>query len=115
MNYNYNLTPSGYMQEGYPMNQYPGQVPSQQPRRHITKKEILEYIQNFTCASELKQVDSFETLLARHICQGTTVIKLLNKSIIEVPVDDCGCIPVEIFVCPVCRKVIVNKQSLDFY
>lgn len=111
----YNPLPPGYLQNGFPVEQYPGQFPQQPVRPHITKRDILGYIQSFTSASEIKQVDSFDTLRTRHICAGMQGIKLLDKTFIEVPVGDGSNIPVEVFVCPVCRKVIVNKQSLEFY
>ena len=86
-----------------------------QGRNHTTKREILEYIKMFAGTQDLEQVDSFETLRARHICAGTNIIKILDKNVIEVPLNQGGSILVETFFCPMCRKILVNKQSLEFY
>lgn len=102
-------TPMGPFGMIDPMGVYP-----QQSGGHTTKKEIVEFIQAYTGSINVEQVDSFETQRARHICSGTSIIKILDKSVIEVPLKQGGSILVETFICPMCRKVLVNRESLEF-
>lgn len=90
----------------------------QHPRYHKpTKKEIRDYIVNQLNPSEVINVDDFETLNTRHICRGSKVVSVLGKQVYSVPMqvfsDEMGYINVEIVFCPTCRKLLINKSSLD--
>lgn len=107
----------GMMPNGMPMQRpsmYPQGMYSQpmQHQRATTKKDILSYIQNFACPSEVEQVAEFDTIKTRHICRGFKEIVLLDKQTIQVPTTS-GVIGVEVFFCPRCRKLLINSQSLE--
>lgn len=80
--------------------------------RKTTKKDILEYLQMRSGASEIVQIDEFETQRTRHICQGSKRIVVLEKGTEPVPTSD-GCVFAEYFLCNNCRKLIINKQSIE--
>ena len=75
------------------------------------RKDVLAYLQYLSNASFIEQVDEFETPNARHICQGTKEIKILPKGVVSVPTTE-GNLPVEYFLCPSCRLLLVNKSCL---
>lgn len=81
--------------------------------RKTTRKDVITYLQNKSCASEIVLVNDFETQRARHICKGGKDIYVLEKGIEQVPTSF-GYISVEYFLCPVCKKLILNKQTLVF-
>lgn len=77
-----------------------------------TKQAIRDYVCMFMGANSVELVDDFETLKARHICQGTTMIQLLDRRYVPVPTTK-GMINVEVFFCTNCRKLIINRSSMD--
>lgn len=77
-----------------------------------TKKELQDFIAFQLNASEVIRVDDFETLNTRHICMGTKKIQILSKQPYIVP-SEVGNITVEIVYCPQCRKLLLNKNSLE--
>ena len=79
-----------------------------------TKKSIQDYVCLTTGCSSYEVVEEFETSMTRHICPGSKVIKLLNKAVIPVPTSR-GMINVEVFFCPMCKKLIINKASMEVY
>lgn len=79
-----------------------------------TKKSIKDYIGLFLGASSIEMVDEFDTPRTRHICQGGRVVSLLGKNVVPVPTTK-GIINAEVFVCPNCKKVIVNGSSIEVY
>lgn len=79
-----------------------------------TKKSIKDYIGLFLGASSIEMVDDFDTPRTRHICHGGRVISLLGKNVVPVPTTK-GIINAEVFVCPNCKKVIVNSSSIEVY
>lgn len=79
-----------------------------------TKQSIKDYVCLMANCSSVDMVDEFDTLKARHICQGSKVISLLSKDFIPVPTTK-GMINVEVFFCPMCRKLIINKASMEVY
>ena len=79
-----------------------------------TKKSIQDYVCLATNCNSVEVVDSFETLKTRHICQGTKDIRLISSSIIPTPTS-MGMINVEVFYCPYCRKLIINKSSMEIF
>lgn len=106
-----------YSQMGVPspqmqMGMYPQAGMYPHHRRTTTKKDILEYVKNFACPSEVEQVSEFDTIKTRHICRGFKEIVLLDKQSIQVPTSN-GAVNVEVFFCPRCRKLLINSQSLE--
>lgn len=77
-----------------------------------TKQSIKDYVCLSTNCTSVEMVDEFETVRARHICLGTRVIKLLDKIYVPVPTTK-GMLNVEVFLCPICRKLIINKSSME--
>ena len=108
------LTQQEYLaqQQMYNQQMYNQQMANQQ-FRNPTKKEIMDCLIASTGANEVIKVDEFETLQTRHICQGTHCIQVLQKSIFPVQMAG-GTLGVEYFFCPNCRKLIVNKSSMDY-
>lgn len=106
----------GMPQQPFAGGMNPMGIPQQYPyrQRATTKKDILAYLQNYTCASEVEQVVSFDTPRARHICRGCKEIVLLDKQVIPVATSSGG-IGVEVFFCVRCRKLLINSQSLEVY
>lgn len=114
----------GYLQQA--MHPQPGIYPQQgmcpqqgvyqqrpiQHQRATTKKDILSYIQNLVCPSEVEQISEFDTIKTRHICKGFKEIVLLDKQVVNVPTSS-GSVGVEVFFCPRCRKLLINSQSLE--
>ena len=94
----------------------PYRDPSVYKPHRITRQQILAVLSNMYCPSDLV-VAEFETIRARHICPGSHHIKILNKDIanVRVPVDYgmIDVIPVEVIFCPNCKKLIVNRYSLE--
>ena len=82
--------------------------------RKTTRKDILMYLQTRAASNDVVTVDDFETESTRHICRSTKEIKLLTKGIEAVPTSE-GVLHVEYFLCPVCRRLILNKNTLDMY
>lgn len=80
--------------------------------RAVTKKMLLDTIVSFYGACDVVQVDEFETNYTRHICLGGSKIQILNVIHFNVPTER-GPVIVDIFYCPNCKKLIVNKSSLD--
>lgn len=110
-------SPFGMPMGGVPCQQpmYPNQnFMYQQNRRANTKKDILNYVKNFVCPSEVETVSEFDTVRTRHICRGVKDIVLLAKQVIQVPTTS-GVIGVEVFFCPRCRKLLINSQTLELY
>lgn len=81
-------------------------------KRALTRKYLLEYITNFYGASSVVQVNEFETNYARHICQGTTDIKVLQPIPFTIPTEN-GNVVANIFFCENCRKLIVDRSSIE--
>ena len=79
----------------------------------ITKQDLITYIQQDLMATEIVKVDDFETLRTRHICPGTNTILLLDRTIYNVPTPN-GLVPVGVIFCPNCRKLWIDKNTLDF-
>lgn len=94
--------------------QYQNQMQTQQAQRmrKTTKKDILEYLQMRSGAREVVQVDEFETQRTRHICQGSKKIVVLEKGTEPVQTSE-GFIFAEYFLCNNCKKLIINKQSIE--
>lgn len=92
---------------------YNGVYPQQPQRVHkTTKGDILNFIQMQTQASEIVQVDYFESMLARHICNGGNKIQLLQK--ITYPIQtECGVVNAEYFLCNICRKCLIDRNSIE--
>lgn len=77
-----------------------------------TQKSMKDYICLSTNCSSVEMVDEFDTLRTRHICPNQKYINLLDKSYVPVPTSK-GMVNVEIFFCPICRKLIINKSSME--
>ena len=80
--------------------------------RGVTRRMLLDTIVSFMGASEVVYSDEFESLYTRHICPGSNQIQLLRHNTFYVNTPS-GNIPVEIIFCPNCRKLIVDRNSLE--
>lgn len=110
-------SPYGDMQ-GRPMTEQEYYMQQQmmygQQRVHApTKKDIVDSLVCYLGgASEVEKVDDFETLQTRHICRGTQTIQVLSKCVTPLQTVN-GSANVEYFFCPQCRKLIINKSSIE--
>lgn len=80
--------------------------------RTVTKKMLLDYIVGSLGACEVVQCEEFETRSTRHICQGSRQISILPVNVFNVPTPN-GTVPVEVIWCPNCRKLWVNRSTLE--
>lgn len=107
---------SPYMAEcdpfGNPYGNPYGGAYQQQHVKKTTKRDILNYLMMQAGTQDIVQVDDFETPKARHICKGTKEIKVLDMFTIGVPTTE-GMLNVRYFLCPMCRRLIIDKQSLE--
>lgn len=87
------------------MNNYMGGISS-------TKRSITDYLILYSGCSDIETVDYFDTVRTRHICNGIKQIVLLDQTIIPVPTNK-GVINVGVFFCNRCRKLIVDKSSME--
>lgn len=78
-----------------------------------TKKSIQEYISLYSNCSDMELVECFDTLRTRHICKGIKQIVILDQSTIPVQTTK-GLINVSVFFCGRCRKIIIDKSSMEF-
>lgn len=101
-------------QGGYPQNAYGGygNTAGMYGGRTVTKKMLLDYIVANLGASEWVVCDEFETRSTRHICPGSNKIQIIPVNIFNVPTPN-GIVPVEVIWCPICRKLIVNRSTLE--
>lgn len=102
---NGNMYQNGYNGYNQGCNGYGG-------RRAVTKKMLLDTIVSFYGACDVVQVDEFETDYTRHICQGGNKIQILNVIHFNIPTE-MGPVVANIFYCPNCRKLIIDKSSLE--
>lgn len=79
----------------------------------VTKQDLVNFIMQDLNASEVVKCDEFETMRTRHICPGTKQIRLLEKNVYNVPTPS-GLVPVGVIFCPNCRKLWIDKNTLDF-
>ena len=79
-----------------------------------TQQSIKDYICLSTNCTSVEMISEFYTMKARHICPNSHMIVLLEKSFIPVPTSK-GIVNVEIFLCPRCGKLMINKTSLEVY
>ena len=76
-----------------------------------TQQSIKNYLGMVTNCFSMETVDEFETLRTRHICPGSRVIQILSRSYVPVPTTR-GMINADIMLCPMCRKLIINKSHM---
>lgn len=79
----------------------------------VTKQDLVNFIVQNLQASEVVRCDEFETAMTRHICPGTKNIVLLKSDTFNVPTPN-GIVPVRVIFCPNCRKLWIDKNTLDF-
>lgn len=91
---------------------YADGMPGVYKGRTVTKKMLLDYIVSDLGATVVVQCDEFETRNTRHICQGSNNIQILPVRVYNVPTPN-GLVPVEVIWCENCRKLIVNRSSLE--
>ena len=77
-----------------------------------TRAAIRDYVCMCCNAKDVDIADDFDTVLARHICVGSKNIVLLNRTYVPVPTTK-GVLNVELFLCQKCRKVILNKSTME--
>lgn len=112
--YNMN-TPSFYEQSPYHrrMMEMQQQQMAMQKVHKPTKKEIIDSLVYYLGGvSEVESVDEFETMQTRHICHGTKNIQVLSRCMCPVQTM-AGTANVEYFFCPQCRKLIINRSSVE--
>ena len=80
--------------------------------RMPTRKEKVDFLRATFNASDVVLVDEFEALTLKHICVGGNIIYLLNKSTFNLQTPQ-GVLCVEYFFCSVCRKLYINKCTLE--
>lgn len=107
-----NMSPDAQFMQNQQMMNQSAMYPTQGGHRAVTKKMLLDFMIANLGAQEVVQVDEFETLLTRHICMGSTVIQLLQTTTYTIPTVN-GPVTAQIVWCPNCRKLIVNRNSLD--
>ena len=73
--------------------------------------EIVNYLAGMLQASEVVLIDGFDTHKTRHICKGSKRVLVLDRCVSSLYVPS-GTLYIEYFVCPNCRKVLVNKSSI---
>lgn len=97
----------------YEQDPYMNQMSMQQEEMGIspTKQSIKNYLTMVTGCSCIEEVDMFDTQRTRHICPGSGYISILDSGVIPVQTSR-GIVNAEIFFCPNCYKLIVNKDSL---
>lgn len=79
----------------------------------VTRKMIMDYMQVTLGARSVVVLDEFETCNARHICRGTTQIKLLPREFMKVVLPDgYSYIDVDYYFCRSCGKLFLNKNSI---
>ena len=91
---------------------YNGQSSGYNQGSHVTKKMLVDYMTQYLGANEVVMVDEFETPNTRHICNGSKVIQVLQKDTFVIPTDN-GPVNAEVIWCPQCRKLIINRASID--
>jgi len=85
----------------------------QQRRHSVTKHDILNFIKMNMQTQDIVQVESFENVVQRHICQGGKTIDILKEFVYPLQVDIDQIINIKYFYCPKCRKCIVSKESIE--
>lgn len=107
---------NGFDNRMYPQGGMPTQPGMPKPPKppKVTKKFIVEILTNMYNAQEVVQVDDFDSLRQRHICAGTKVITLLDKITVPVETNE-GIVYAEVFFCPRCGKLIINKSSIEIF
>ena len=79
----------------------------------VTRKMIMDYMQSTLGARSVVVLDEFETCNTRHICHGTTQIKLLPREFMKVVLPDgYSYIDVDYYFCRSCGKLFLNKNSI---
>lgn len=81
--------------------------------KRTTRKDILDFIQMSTNCSDLVLVEDFDSTIARHICLGGKKIQLLPKQVYNLITNEGYTVNINYFFCPMCRKCIVDKNSID--
>lgn len=80
--------------------------------QRVSKKEMVNTLAMYLSANEVVLVDDFDSDQQRHVCMNGTKILVLNKSVYPIQLPQ-GFVHVEYFMCPYCRKLIINKLSLE--
>lgn len=79
----------------------------------VSRKDIINFLVYSLGASSYVLLDEFETMRARHVCPGTTQIRLLEKR--QYPVvlpNNIEQITVDYFMCDQCKKLFLDKDSV---
>lgn len=77
-----------------------------------TRKEKIEFLRSVFSASDVILVDEFESTILKHICIGGKTIYILPRSVYNLQTPQ-GTQCVEYFFCNVCRKLYLNKCTLE--
>lgn len=80
--------------------------------KKTTRKDIVENLRCMYNASDVVLVDEFDSMKTRHVCPDGKVIHLLDKIQCPMQFPD-GVIMAEVFYCRLCRKLIVNRSSIE--
>lgn len=81
--------------------------------RKPTKKELIEEIKRLLGTNELVLVDDFDVKLVRHVCSMGKKIWLLRRKNMDVPTP-VGVLNIDFYMCTMCRKAYIDKNSLEF-
>lgn len=77
-----------------------------------TRKDKVEFLRYIFNASDVILVDEFESITLKHICVGGKTIYILPKSVYNLQTNQ-GILCVEYFLCNVCRRLYLNKCTLE--
>lgn len=91
---------------------YTGVVQNGYQNKPVTKRYLIDYISNYYQTGDVNLVDGFETNYTRHICNGGNKIQILNSFVFNVPTPN-GIVSVNVIYCPNCRKLIIDRNSLE--
>lgn len=82
-----------------------------------TKKDIIDMLCMNFGVSELVKVDEFESTNTRHICNGIPEINILPVMTYTITVPtkmgDVGIVSPRYVFCPRCRKMILDRNSIE--
>lgn len=79
--------------------------------RRPSKQEIIGWFKNYMGCEELDLVDDTYDQFAKHVCFGGGKIELLPKQVFNFQMPD-GVVPLEYYICPKCRKIILNRNFI---
>lgn len=86
-------------------------IPNENRQVRISKREILNILQQQMGANEMDLVDSASDEYARHVCLGGNKVYLLPRRVIPFNTPE-GVINITLYRCEVCGKIIVDRNFI---